>query len=220
MKKLLGTIILGFLLSISNVNAGIYLSKGQTYEGEIVWANKMIFTLPPGVWKVMDRFIWSVGSIKGKGVSLYKETNNTLDEVVELYEIRIRGFYQSSVTQWLQEEIFKGEHDGCYQRPEYYLTKVKKKGSFFNCFIVRHEDTEKLLFSPDDPMSKASTAIIRKYLREHNIEVPKMMLSRGHHFFATSVIDSYYGVFYLFNPDTQGGKKNKFLTENTSEYHR
>ena len=220
MKKFLGTIILGFLLIISNVNAGIYLNKGQTYEGEIPWSNKMILTLPPGEWKVTDRWGWSVGGVKGKGVTLHKEINNTLDEVIELSEIRIRGWYQSYVTDWLQEVFFKDQHDGCYQRPEYYLTKVKKKGSFFNCFIVRHTDTEKLLFAPDDPMRKASTAIIRKYLREHNIEVPKMTLSRGHHFFATSVIDSYYGVFYLFNPETQGGPKNKFLTENTSEYHR
>ena len=76
MKKLLGAIILSSLLIISNVNAGIFLNKGQAYEGEIVWSNKMIFTLPPGEWKVMDRFIWSVGSIKGKGTSLYKSTNN------------------------------------------------------------------------------------------------------------------------------------------------
>ena len=220
MKKFLGTIILGFLLIISNVNAGIYLNKGQTYEGEIPWSNKMILTLPPGEWKVTDRWGWSVGGVKGKGVTLHKEINNTLDEVIELSEIRIRGWYQSYVTDWLQEVFFKDQHDGCYQRPEYYLTKVKKKGSFFNCFIVRHTDTEKLLFAPDDPMRKASTAIIRKYLREHNIEVPKIMLSRSHNFFATSIIDSFYGVFYMFNPETQGGPKNKFLTENTSEFHR
>ena len=46
------------------------------------------------------------------------------------------------------------------------------------------------------------------------------MISRYHGFFAPSVKDSYYGIFYLFNPETQGGPKNKFLTENTSEYHR
>ena len=220
MKKLLGAIILSSLLITSNVNAGIYLTKGQTYECDITWANKMIVPLPPGQWVVIDRFAWSVGGIKGKGVTLHKEINNTLDEVIELAEIRIRGWYQSYVTEWLQEVFFKDKHDGCYQRPEYYLSKVKKKGSFFNCFIVRHTDTEKLLFAPDDPMRKAATAVIRKYLRENNVDVPKIMISRSHNFFATTVIDSYYGVFYLFNPETQGGPKNKFLTENTSEYHR
>lgn len=220
MKKLLGVIILSSLLITSKVNAGIYLTKGQTYEGDIAWANKMIFPLPPGQWKVIDRWSWSVGGVRGIGVTLNKELNNTLDEVIELYEVRIRGWHQSAVTDWLQEQFFKNEHDGCYQRPEYYLTKVKKKGSFFNCFIVRHIDTEKLLFSPDDPMRKEATTIIRKYLRENNIKVPKIMIARSHDFFATTVIDSYYGTIYLFNPETQGGPKNKFLTENTSEYHR
>ena len=69
-------------------------------------------------------------------------------------------------------------------------------------------------------MRKAATAVIRKYLRENNVDVPKIMISRSHNFFATTVIDSYYGIFYLFNPETQGGPKNKFLTENTSEFHR
>ena len=139
MKKLLGAIILSSLLIISNVNAGIYLSKGQTYEGEIPWSNKMIFPLPPGQWKVIDRWSWSVGGVKGIGVTLHKELNNTLDEVIELEEVRIRGWHQSYVTTWMQEVIFKGEHDGCYQRPEYYFTKVKKKGSFFNCFMCNSE---------------------------------------------------------------------------------
>ena len=146
MRKLLGAIILSSLLIISNVNAGIYLSKGQTYEGEIPWSNKMIFPLPPGQWKVIDRWGWSVASVKGKGVTLHKEINNTLEEVIELSEVRIRGWHQSYVTEWLQEVFFKDEHDGCYQRREYYLTKVKKKGSFFNCFIVRHHRHRKITF--------------------------------------------------------------------------
>ena len=65
-----------------------------------------------------------------------------------------------------------------------------------------------------------ATAIIRKHLREENIEVPKIMISRSHHFFAPSVKGSYYGMFYLFNPETKGGPRNKNLTEVTSEYHR
>jgi len=208
------------LLTTPNSTAGIYLKKNSIHEGVIDWTSKMKFHLPEGQFKVIDRWAWSVASVKGRGVTLQREINKTLDEVVELSEIDVRGKWQSHVTHWMQEVFFKDEYDGCYERPEYYILLRKKKGSFFNCFKVRHIDTHKLLYAPDDQWSKVATAIIRKYIRENNIEIPKIMLASSHRFFATSVTDSFYGVFYMINPETFGGPKNNFLTEDTSEYHK
>jgi len=222
MKKLLGIVVLGLLLFIEATEAAKRTSfkKGMILEGEVFWTQKIKVNLPAGQWQVIDKWNWQVNAVNGRGVSLVKLNGNVLDEVIEFEEVNANGKWISHVVQWLQEVFFKNEHDGCYQRPEYYLIKVKKSGGFFNCLKVRHYDTEKLLFSPDDKWRKTNTAIIRKYLREENIEVPKIMIGRSHNFFAPSVKDSYYGIFYVFNPETQGGPKSKFLTEDTNEYHR
>ena len=222
MKKLLGIVVLGLLLFIESTEAAkrTRFTKGMILEGEVFWTQKIKVNLPAGQWQVVDKWRWQVNAVNGRGVSLVKLNGNVLDEVIEFEEVNANGKWISHVVQWLQEVFFKNEHDGCYQRPEYYLIKVKKSGGFFNCLKVRHYDTEKLLFSPDDKWSKTNTAIIRKYLREENIEVPKIMIGRSHNFFAPSVKDSYYGIFYVFNPETQGGPKSKFLTEDTNEYHR
>ena len=222
MKKLLGIVVLGLLLFIEATEAAKRTSfkKGMILEGEVFWTQKIKVNLPAGQWQVVDKWRWQVNAVNGRGVSLVKLNGNVLDEVIEFEEVNANGKWISHVVQWLQEVFFKNEHDGCYQRPEYYLLKVKKRGGFFNCLKVRHYDTEKLLFSPDDKWRKTNTAIIRKYLREENIEVPKIMIGRSHNFFAPSVKDSYYGIFYVFNPETQGGPKSKFLTEDTNEYHR
>ncbi len=222
MKKLLGIVVLGLLLFIEATEAAKRTSfkKGMILEGEVFWTQKIKVNLPAGQWQVVDKWRWQVNAVNGRGVSLVKLNGNVLDEVIEFEEVNANGKWISHVVQWLQEVFFKNEHDGCYQRPEYYLIKVKKSGGFFNCLKVRHYDTEKLLFSPDDKWRKTNTAIIRKYLREENIEVPKIMIGRSHNFFAPSVKDSYYGIFYVFNPETQGGPKSKFLTEDTNEYHR
>ena len=222
MKKILGIVVLGLLLFIEATEAAKRTSfkKGMILEGEVFWTQKIKVNLPAGQWQVVDKWRWQVNAVNGRGVSLVKLNGNVLDEVIEFEEVNANGKWISHVVQWLQEVFFKNEHDGCYQRPEYYLIKVKKSGGFFNCLKVRHYDTEKLLFSPDDKWGKTNTAIIRKYLREENIEVPKIMIGRSHNFFAPSVKDSYYGIFYVFNPETQGGPKSKFLTEDTNEYHR
>ena len=222
MKKILGIIVLGLLLFIESTEAAKRTSfkKGMILEGEVFWTQKIKVNLPAGQWQVIDKWNWQVNAVNGRGVSLVKLNGNVLDEVIEFEEVNVNGKWISHVVQWLQEVFFKNENDGCYQRPEYYLLKVKKSGGFFNCLKVRHYDTEKLLFSPDDKWRKAATAIIRKYLREENIEVPKILIGRSHGFFAPSVKDSYYGIFYVFNPETQGGPKSKFLTEDTNEYHR
>ena len=222
MKKILGIIVLGLLLFIESTEAAKRTSfkKGMILEGEVFWTQKIKVNLPAGQWQVVDKWRWQVNAVNGRGVSLVKLNGNVLDEVIEFEEVNANGKWISHVVQWLQEVFFKNENDGCYQRPEYYLLKVKKSGGFFNCLKVRHYDTEKLLFSPDDKWRKTATAVIRKYLREENIEVPKILIGRSHGFFAPSVKDSYYGIFYVFNPETQGGPKSKFLTEDTNEYHR
>ena len=221
MKKILGILVLGLILFANTADAKrTDFRTGTIHEGEVSWTHKMKFNLPPGKWEVMERWNWAVNAVNGRGVTLVQLNGNVADAFFGFEEVNVNGKWIAYVFEWLQEAMFKNEHDGCYQRPEYYLLKVKKKGGFFNCLKIRHYDMEKVLYSPDDKERKSSTAIIRKWLRENNIETPPIMLSRDHGFFAPSVKDSYYGIFYMFNPETHGAPKSRFFSEDASEYHR
>ena len=88
-----------------------------------------------------------------------------------------------------------------------------------NCFIVQHVDVNKELYHPDDPKTKTYSAIARKWIRENNIEVPKIMLCGGGAYFAPVVRDTLYTWGYCIDPEVFGASKNKFTTEDTSEYH-
>ena len=221
MKKFLGILVLGLILFANTADAlRTSFKTGTIHKGEVYWTQNMKFNLPPGKWEVLERWNWAVGNVNARGVTLVQLNGNVADALFEFTEVNTNGKWIGYVVEWLLEVMFKNEHDGCYQRPEYYFLKVKKKGGFLNCLVIRHIDMEKTLYSPDDKERKSSTAIIRKWLRENNIGTPPIMLSRAHSFFAPSVKDSYYGIFYAFNPETHGAPKSKFFTEVSSEYHR
>ena len=84
------------------------------------------------------------------GVHL-KVENNEIQEVIEVYEGKLAGYYVKYVDPIIIEMVFKNQYDGCYERAEYYLLELYRKGSTFNCMIVRHADMTKLLNYPDDP---------------------------------------------------------------------
>ena len=88
-----------------------------------------------------------------------------------------------------------------------------------NCFVVGHMDTQRDIYNSDDPFAKHSTAAIRKWLRDKNAKLPPIMLCSSHNYFAPVVRDTLYGVTYCMNPERIGGPKNKFFTEETSEYY-
>ena len=221
MKKFLWIMVLIFIFS-NNLSeaAKTNFVRGGVYEGTVYWTSRIKIDLPPGKWTVIDKFGWQVKAVEYRGVALAQVKNNVLDSYFEIDNLDGNGKWIAHVVEFVRSQFFANQYDGCYQRPEYYLVKVKKSGGFFNCFKIRHEDTEKLLFAPDDKRRKTATSFIRKYFRDNNIEVPKLMLSRYHGFLAPSVKDSYYGIFYVFNPETHGAPKNKFFTEDLSEYHR
>ena len=221
MKKLLLIVVLIFIFSNkpSEAERTIFV-RGAVHEGAVYWTSRIKIDLPPGKWTVIDKFGWQVKAVEYRGVALAQVKNNVLDSYFEIDNLDGNGKWIAHVVEFVRSQFFANQYDGCYQRPEYYLVKVKKSGGFFNCFKIRHEDTEKLLFAPDDKRRKTATSFIRKYFRDNNIEVPKIMLSRYHGFLAASVKDSYYGIFYVFNPETHGAPKNKFFTEDSSEYHR
>ena len=220
MQRLVLTLVLTFLL-FSNVHAGRTVFKnGNTYEGQVNWTSSVKIDLPPGKWKQIDRWEWYWRSIYARGVSLIQEDNNKAVAFLEIYEINTAGKYIFWNNAWLQRIFFKGKHDGCYQRPEYYLQMRWKKGASFNCFNVRHFDTVKRFETPDESWQERADAGWKKYFRDNSTIVPKIMLTRWHDFYAPTIRSSVMGMGHMIDPEYFGGPKSEFTTEDTSEYHR
>ena len=175
MKKLLGILVLGLLLC-TNANSKITIFKnGAIHEGDVYWKHRKI-TLPPGKWKVIEKRGWSEGFWDAAGVSFVQVSDNKVSSYFSFGEIDFKGRYQGYIAPLIDEILYHDEHDGCYKRPEYTLMKLFKKGKVHNCMILSHLDVEKELHRPDDAESKWTSAMLRKWLRETNIQAKQIAI--------------------------------------------
>ena len=214
MKKILFILILGSILFSESAKAE-KMNIGETYENEILWKKKYSIKLPPGKFILLDRFEWSSWGVWEKGVWFVEKEGNKFHQSFMIYNVGSTG-YTAYLRQWYHQYYFKGNYDGCYKRPEYTLVKVKKRG-YINCWLVAHEDIQKELYSPDDPQS---TSVHWKYQIEKNrIEYPRIILCSVHIFFAASLAENLTQMNHCINPESFGGPKSKFVTEDSSEYH-
>ena len=222
MKKLLGILVLGLILFVTTADAETKrdrLRTGEIYENEIIWTSKIRIALPPGKWIVIEKWYDTYNALKAREVVLVQLEGNLVNRLIDIWEFDGGGKWMSYVQDWLQEAYFHDDHDGCFKRPEYTVLERYKQGASFNCFKVRHLDMNRLLYNPDDKTKKTYTAIVRKWIRENNIEVPPIMLQSAHYFFAPSVKDTATNVSYLMNPELNGASKSEFTSEETSEYY-
>ena len=123
MRKLLGILIIGLLLSINANSVASSFKWGTVHEGEVYWKHRKI-PLPPGKWEVVEKWFWSAGFWTGDGVSLVQYTDNQVNTFFGFSEIDFKGRYQGYIAPWVEEWLYHDKHDGCYERPEYFLTEV------------------------------------------------------------------------------------------------
>ena len=132
--------------------------------------------------------------------------------------MKTAGIYESLVNQAIYEALFKNKYDGCYERPEYFVVKVYKKGSTHNCLVIGHSDVHKDFFTPDDP--EISDADVTKWIRDHNIKLPRVGLNSFHAYFSRLAAGKWYLLSYGIDPKLLDAPKNKFISEESSEYHK
>jgi len=218
MKKLLGIVILGLLLSVNANSATTKIRTGSLHEDHFKWKHKKI-SLPPGNWETIEKWDWSLGFWTATDANLARHSDNYVDAFYSFGEIDFMGRYQGYIAPQIDEILYSGEHDGCYQRPEYTLLKSFKKGKVHNCFRARHIEVDKVLHRPDDAESKWTSAVLRKWIRDRNMSTPKIMLCAKGVYYAPVVRDTYYAWSYCIDPEKFGATKNKFFAEESSEYH-
>jgi hypothetical protein len=221
MKKIIYQLFLILIISLSwqNNSFSDYYKIGQEIEGEFRFTKKISFPLEPGIWTVVRKDGWFYGDIKVRLIGIALLDGNEIVSIREFQEGLLSGSFQSELNHSLHRYFYLDKYDGCYERTEYTLVKVKNEGSFTNCLSVGHIDVRKEIYTPDDPEGVIWTKNYRKFIKDNNIQIPEIMLGSWHGFFSRTVSNNLYTAAYSDNPEYFKGPAHQFATEETSEYH-
>jgi hypothetical protein len=218
MKKILGTIALGLLLS-GNVYAASF-SIGKKITNNFIYDKKIKISLKGDNWEVIRKNFSLDYGIKQQIVGIGRIENNEIMEIIEVYEGDLAGRWISDVDPIIIEMVFHDQHDGCYERPEYYLLELYRKGSTYNCMVVSHMDVTKELNYPDSPHGKAAASAYNFWIKQKSLSYPKIMFSTYHGYFSRLAGGTWYEIRHHMNPKILDAPKAKFFSEETSEYHK
>ena len=218
MKKLFLILSVCFisLSYFTSTNAKMY-RVGDTFQNEIKFSNRFTLPLSPGNWVMVNRynehyfFHW-----KGFGIARIK--NNEIMELIGIHKAGLTGLEMGWVDHSVGEITFKDKYDGCYQRPEYYLVEVFRKGSTHNCLVIAHNDTNKEIYAPDDP--NTSNAILKKYIKDNSLIVPPITFWSFHSYYSRLNRSDWYRISYWVNPKLVNAPETKLHSEENSEFHR
>ena len=215
MKKIIAIILMLFFSA--EVNAKRY-KVNDVIENQFVMNKKFQLNLPEGKWTVVRSRGNNYYGLASKIYLLVRLENNLAVEYIEIAEMKTAGVFESLVNQAIYEALFKNKYDGCYERPEYFVVKVYKKGSTHNCLVIDHSDVHKDFFTPDD--GETSDAGVKKWIRDNNIQLPRVGLSSFHAYFSRLAAGKWYLLSYGIDPKILNGPKNNFISEEASEYHK
>jgi hypothetical protein len=218
MRKLL-VILLVSLLFNSNTFAKEY-KINDIIEKQFYINKKFIVDIPKGKWILAEKSSWFYHGLTNKLFTIFKVENDKLIEGITITEWKTAGIYEAYVNDALYEIMFKNKYDGCYEKPEYTVIKFYTKGSTHNCFWVGHYDLIKRIYNPEDPELKGTNAQLKKWLKEKQILLPKTALYSEHSYFSRLAKGKWYTLTYVADPKILNAPANKFITEESSEYHR
>ena len=204
------------LNSFNHVKAKLYRS-GTIFENEIKFSKKFTLPLTEGKWEVINQYEFNY-FFQFKGNSIVRLKNNEVMEFIWIERANLSSYQNAYIDNSMNEIVFKDQYDGCYTRPEYYIVEVYSKGSTHNCLVIRHIDSNKELFSPDDP--GAVNAKLKKSLRDRSIIIPPIMFDSYHSYFSRLIRGEWYVIQYMANPKLFNSPKINYLTEESSEFHK
>ena len=219
MKKFFSIILFYIILNFANNLLAKQFNIGDQINNYFNFNKDISIELTSGNWTVVRSEDY-IDEIKQRIVGIARVENNEVMEIIEVYEGLLAGYFIGYVDPILIELVFKGEHDGCYERPEYFLVEFYRKGSTFNCMVIRHMDVRKELKYPDDPEGKLSAASYNNWIKQTSVKYPKIMFESNHTYFSRLVGGNWYSVIRLANPKLLNAPETKFFTEEKSEYHK
>lgn len=221
MKK----IILIFLFTLNIIFILSFNSNAKTFHiGEEVnntfnFNRYIQIKLDGDNWEVVRANTMNEGVLQ-RIVGIARVENNEIMEMIEVYEGLLAGYYVAHVEPIITEMVFYDKTDGCYERPEYFLLEFYRRGSTFNCMIVRHMDVTKELNYPDGSYGKAAASAYNYWIKKKSLTYPKIMLESHHSYFSRLTGGTWHTVRRYINPKLLNGPKSKFYSEEASEYHK
>ena len=190
---------------------------GTTFEKEIKFTNKFVLPLSDGKWVAVDKYSFFY-YFPFKGNAIARLENNEVMELIWVEKANLSGESMGLIDQAVNEIVFKDKYDGCYERPEYYLVEVFSKGSTHNCMVIKHLDTKKELFAPDDP--ETTYGQLKKWLIENSIIIPPISFHSFHSYFSRLNRGDWYVVQYMANPKIFNSPKINYISEEGSEFNK
>ena len=221
MKKILFTIFISIIF-LPTINSKVY---AKTYkidniiEDVFIVNNKFKINLPKGKWILAEKSNYDY-YISNKIFTLLRIENNKVKEAISITEWKTAGVHEDIVNDALLEILFKNKYDGCYEKPEYTVLKLYKKGSSHNCFWVGHHDLIKHIYNPDNPELRTANTQLKMWLKQNNVSLPKVALYSEHSYFSRLKLGKWFYVVYIADPKIFNAPDNKFIEENMSEYHK
>ena len=219
MKKILFIFFFNFLLIFNTTSFAKTFYIGEEVKNIFEFNTYIKIKLDRGNWEVVRSNTVNNGVLQ-RIVGIARVENNEIMEMIEVYEGVLAGFYIGDVDPIIIEIVFHDKHDGCYERAEYFLLELYRKGSTFNCLIVRHMDVTKELNYPDSPWGKAAASPYNYWIKKKALVYPKIMLEAHHDYFSRLTGGRWHTVKRFINPKLLNAPKSKYFSEETSEYHK
>ena len=215
-KTILFLVLIKFFL-ITSVNAKLY-KRGEILTDQLQFSKNIAIPLSEGKWEVVEKYGYTAYFLQFKGNAIARVKNKKLLELIYVEQANLSGQQMGALDNAINSIIFKDPYDGCYERPEYHILEVYKRGSTHNCLVIRHIDTYKDLYTPDDKQRGA--AEIKKWIKTNSIEIPKIAFSSFHSYFSRRNKGEWYVIQYWVDPQLFDTPKINYLSEETSEFHK
>ena len=210
---------LNFLFTISVVSQAKTFHIGEEVNNIFDFNRYIKIKLDTNNWEVVRANTMNEGVLQ-RIVGIARVENNEIMEMIEVYEGLLAGYYVAYIDPIITEMVFKDKHDGCYERPEYFLLELYRRGSTFNCMIIRHMDVTKELNYPDGSHGKAAASAYNYWIKKRSINFPKIMLESESSYFSRLTGGTWHEVRRFINPKLLNAPKSKFFSEQASEYHK
>jgi hypothetical protein len=218
MKKFFLILVISLLFS-NNAFAKKY-KVDDVVENQFYFSKKFQIDLPKGKWIIAEKSPWFYYGLTNTTYTLFKVKDSKVTEAISIVKWETAGIVEDLINNALIEIVFKNKYGGCYDRPEYTVLELYAKGSTHNCFWVGHHDLIKHVYNPEDPELATARTQIKKWLKEKRFTLPEVALYSEHSYFSRLAGGRWYGLVYIVDPKTLNGPDNKFITEDTSEYHK
>jgi len=219
MKKIIIILFFNFLIILNTTSFAKTFYIGEEVNNIFDFNSYLKIKLDRSNWEVVRSNTVNNGVLQ-RIVGIARVENNEIMEMIEVYEGLLAGFYIGDVDPIIIEIVFHDKHDGCYERSEYFLIELFRKGNSFNCMIVRHMDVTKELNYPDSSWGKAAASPYNYWIKKNVLVYPKIMLESHHSYFSRLTGGRWHSVRRYINPKLLNAPMSKYFSEETSEYSK